>query len=434
MGSKRKRDTFATDAMPAEATREMHRLITAALKTLQLPADAFESTGNAETDVSDRIRSLGLDKLKRMPKLQPPGSVRSSDLALRLFFSCRKAGVVTVHAKFASKNPEISTVDSPRDLAELCVDALKLELSRRPYRHIVRVWQPEEEEIALGAIPDRILVQIREFAECSSGDAIDTALTAQLPLKILFRDDAVIVVDKPANVLSVDGTDPDAPISLHRCIADVYPEARMVHRLDQETSGLLVIALTKSAAQSLNAQFRDRSVEKTYVARVHGWIDNKEEESESPRRVRVPVEKHPKEPLVQRVVSERKVDSSSSLWSITEYCVRSRGIDPGRGETGEDQKSTMVDLKPVTGKTHQLRLHMQHLGHPILGDSLYSPELVYHRASRLCLHAAKLSFTHPVTNERLSFASSCPADFFITKEDKNVVSQRPHAPGKQIQG
>ncbi|ETL78795.1 hypothetical protein L917_20456, partial [Phytophthora nicotianae] len=434
MGTKRKRDAVSTDAMPTEATRELHRLIAAVLKMLQLPADAFASGETAEVDVSDQIRSLGLDKLKRLPRLQPLGSVSSSDLALRLFFSCRKAGVVTVHAKSESTVNEILVVDNPQKLAELSIDALKRELKQGHYRHIIRVWLPEEEDIALGAMPDRILMQIREFAECSSHDAADKALTSQLPLKILFRDDSVIVVDKPANVLSVDGTNSDAPVSVHRCIASVYPEARMVHRLDQETSGLLVVALTKSAAQSLNAQFRDRSVEKTYVARVHGWINDQEDGSESPRRVRLPMEKHPTQPLVQHVVSDREVDSSSSLWSVTEYSVQSRTTDSGGDDTEEDAKATMVELKPITGKTHQLRLHMQHLGYPILGDSLYSPELVYHRASRLCLHAAKLSFTHPVTNEHLCFESSCPTDFFATKEDKSIVNQRPQMAGKQRGG
>ncbi|EGZ20129.1 hypothetical protein PHYSODRAFT_495472 [Phytophthora sojae] len=351
-----------------------------------------------------------------MPKLHPPGSVYSSDLAVRLFFSCRAAGVVTVHADSESENSKISTVDNAQKLAELCIDALWSELSRRPYRHIVRVGLPEEEDVAAGVLRDRILVQIREFAECSSVDAVDTALTAQVPLKILFRDDAVLVVEKPANMLSVDGTDTDAPVSVHRCVASVFPDARMVHRLDQETSGLLVVALTKSAAQSLNKQFRDRTVEKTYMARVHGLV---KEQSEPVRRIRVPMEKHPTEPLIQRVVPDREI-ANSSLWSVTEYSVRSHSAEST--ESVDDRNFTMVELKPVTGKTHQLRLHMQHLGHPILGDSLYSPELVYHRASRLCLHAAKLSFTHPVTNERLSFESATPDDFFIATESNG---QRP---------
>ena len=107
---------------------------------------------------------------------------------------------------------------------------------------------PDKVDIALGALPDRILVQICEFAECKNSDAVDAALRAHLLLKNLFEDDALIVVEKPANVLSVDGTDSNALPSVHRCTANVYPEARMVHHLDQETSGLLVVALTKSAA------------------------------------------------------------------------------------------------------------------------------------------------------------------------------------------
>ena len=278
MGTKRRRDALATNVLPAETTQKLNRLIVSALRTLELPVDAFESAGNLQDVVSDRIHSLGLIKLKQVPKLQPPGSVYSSDLALRLFYSCRKAEVVTMHTKTASykseisKKSEISTVDDPQKLANLCLDALNLELSRRPYRYIVRVRLPDKVDIALGALPDRILVQIREFAECKNSDAVDAALRSHLPLKILFQDDALIVVEKLADVLSVDGTDSNALPSVHRCIANVYPEARMVHRLDQETSGLLVFALTKSAAHSLNAQFRaDRSRRFTWH---DGWTDD----------------------------------------------------------------------------------------------------------------------------------------------------------------
>ncbi|CAI5726946.1 unnamed protein product [Hyaloperonospora brassicae] len=432
MRPERRREAVATSATSAETTREMHHLVVSALKTLRLPVDAFTSSESSEVTASGRstLSLKRLVQLKQMPKLQPVGSVYSSDLALRLLFSCRNADVIAVHTTVASEKSElsevsdISTVDDPRKLAELCVDALNLELSRRPYRHIVRVRLPDVSDVALGARPDRILVQVREFAECRTSGAVDAALRAQLPLTIVFRDNALVVVDKPANVLSVDGTDASALPSVHRCIADVYPEARMVHRLDQETSGLLVVALTKSAAQSLNAQFRDRSVEKVYMARVDGWMDDPEDDSASTRCLRVPMEKHPSQQLVQRVVPERDdVDPSSSLWSLTEYRVRSRAVDGVQ----EDWRSTMVDLTPVTGKTHQLRLHMQHLGHPILGDSLYSPERVYHRASRLCLHAAKLAFTHPVTNERLRFESLRPADFFASWRHSASSPQRPHS-------
>ncbi|KAI9912731.1 hypothetical protein PsorP6_006124 [Peronosclerospora sorghi] len=403
-------DTSVAHFISADVAWEIHQLIASTLCTLQLPLDAVPS---AEAQVSSTIHRLGLDKLKRLRKLPPVGSICSLDLALRLFHSCRNKEALTTHLQDVAKRySKIWTVDSPCKLARLCVDVLHAELGRRLHRHIVRIWLPREEDIRLGALPDRILVQIRDIAASRSTDPIDTTLTSRIPLKIVFHDDAIIVVDKPANVLSVDGTDPHAFISVHRCIANVYPEARMVHRLDQETSGLLVVALTKSAAQSLNAQFRERSVDKSYIARVNGWIEQTEEESGLQQRIRVPMERHPSQSLVQRVVLEREVAPSSSLWSLTEYCVRSRTVDADQTETRETQKSSLVELKPVTGKTHQLRLHMHHIGHPILGDSLYSPELVYQRASRLCLHAAKLSFLHPVTNQRLSFESVCPEDFF----------------------
>lgn len=429
MGAKRKHNTDpdTTDVMLANAAQELHRLIVVLLKTLDLPFPALKSSSD---DVSNEIRVLGLNKFKRMPRLQPQGCVYCSDLALRLFFSFWKLKDEAAHRELSSKANNISNIDNPQKLAVLCVNKLNLELSRRSYRYVVRVWLPGEKELALGAIYDRILVQIREFAECSNVDAVNTAQLASL--NVIFRDDTVIVVDKVANMLSVDGTDPDAPVSVYRRIATVYPEARMVHRLDQETSGLLVVALTKSAAQSLNAQFRARSVEKIYLARVCGWMDEKKEQSESLCCVRIPMEKHPTQPLIQHVVTNRKIEPSSSLWSVTEYSVQSRAIETDGDD--DDRRFTIVELKPVTGKTHQLRLHMQYLGHPILGDSLYSPDLVYHRASRLCLHAAKLSFTHPVTSERMSFKSFYPTDFFTIKEDKVARGGRPRSDIKRKSG
>ncbi|KAL7994181.1 putative pseudouridine synthase, RsuA/RluB/C/D/E/F [Plasmopara halstedii] len=416
---KRKR---VTDAMSADAAQELDQLIATLSNTVQLSSSTSKlSVFRGNVSYPHRYH-----KVKRMPRLQPLGSVYSSDIALRLYFCYQHANIVTNDEESSSESKGVSAIDSPQKFAELCVIKLKLELSRRAYRYVVRVWLPEGEDLALGAINDRILVQICELAGYNNVYAVDKCLSAKLaPLKVIFRDDAVIVVDKVANMLSVDGTDSDAPASVHRCIATVYPEARMVHRLDQETSGLLVVALSKSAAQSLNAQFRSRSVEKYYVARVLGWMDEEKENWTSQRCVRVPMEKHPTQPLVQHVIRNRKVNPSSSLWSVTEYFVQSRAVEASGFNNEDEQKFTIVKLKPVTGKTHQLRLHMQYLEHPILGDSLYSPDLVYHRASRLCLHAEKLSFTHPVTNERMSFTSPCPADFFTNKEDKNVVSWRP---------
>ncbi|RLN50469.1 hypothetical protein BBJ28_00023290 [Nothophytophthora sp. Chile5] len=297
MGRKRKRSAAAaarvdaSDA-PSSLTQELYQLVVSALVTLELPTTVSlhndKTQSDAAASVSDLTTRLGLANLKREPKLLPLGGVHSSDMAVRLFYACRKAST-------AEDRSFQTRFRSPEVLAAACVAALCSELSARPYRHVLRVWLPDAVAIGQGLHPDRILVHTREFAQRRASYLADEAVEASdLPLTFLFRDEAIVVVDKPANVLSVDGTDPSAPPSVHRCIAKEYPEARMVHRLDQETSGLLVVALTKSAAQSLNAQFRDRSVHKTYIARVFGC-------------------RHPTLPLVQQVVSDRQVDAANSL-------------------------------------------------------------------------------------------------------------------------
>jgi tRNA pseudouridine32 synthase/23S rRNA pseudouridine746 synthase len=118
---------------------------------------------------------------------------------------------------------------------------------------------------------------------------------------------------------------------------------------------------------------------------------------ETQRRLRLPMERDPERKLLQRVVTDRDVPDDSALWSVTDVTV----VDAG-------DESTLVELRPETGKTHQLRVHMLHIGHPILGDSLYEPARVKSLAPRLCLHAARLRFTHPDSGESLEFESACP--------------------------
>lgn len=199
----------------------------------------------------------------------------------------------------------------------------------------------------------------------------------------MYADDHVLVVDKPAGLLSVPGRFLKDSV-LQRVMFE-HPDARVVHRLDLDTSGLLVMALTSHATSDLNRQFRERLVDKVYVAEVWGQMADDEGEIDLPMRP---------DPFNRPL---QVVDHEKGKPALTRYRVLERR-----------SASTLVALYPVTGRSHQLRVHLASLGHPILGCDLYAVELAYAAADRLCLHASELSFSHPATAERVSFQSGHP--------------------------
>lgn len=202
---------------------------------------------------------------------------------------------------------------------------------------------------------------------------------------VLYADVALLVVEKPAGLLSVPGRGEDKQDCLMaRLLAD-FPDARIVHRLDQDTSGLMVIARNADVHRELSRQFHDREVEKIYVALVLGHP------AENAGSIDLPLRYDP--PTKPRHV----VDMAEGQSALTQWRVLSRY--PGY---------TRVELIPHTGRTHQLRVHMQALGHPLLGDSLYAPAEVCPAGSRLCLHAQMLGFIHPVHQGRVQFHRPAP--------------------------
>ncbi|MCP3428347.1 RluA family pseudouridine synthase [Opacimonas viscosa] len=204
-------------------------------------------------------------------------------------------------------------------------------------------------------------------------------------LDFLYQDEHVIVVNKPAGILSVRGRAANHQDSIQKRINDVFPEARIVHRLDMATSGILVLAMHKSANQHLSNQFAERKTQKRYFARVLGLVKDDEGECNEPLIVDWP--NRPKQ----------KVCYETGKRALTRYTVLQR-----------DDYSTLVELKPVTGRSHQLRVHMLSLGHPILGDRLYSEEHTRQHVNRLHLHAAELGFYHPATEQWMSFTQAHP--------------------------
>lgn len=204
-------------------------------------------------------------------------------------------------------------------------------------------------------------------------------------LKIIHADDALIAVDKPAGLLSVPGRGADkADCALSRAQQD-YPGALTVHRLDMATSGLLLLARGKETQRALSGLFERGDVAKRYIADVWGAPSPPSGEIDLPL-----ITDWPNRPL-------QKVDHETGKPSRTLYETMSASGSTAR-----------VSLTPLTGRSHQLRLHLAAIGHPILGDEFYAHAEALAAAPRLCLHAAALSFRHPLTGETLELESPCP--------------------------
>ena len=207
---------------------------------------------------------------------------------------------------------------------------------------------------------------------------------------VLFADAALLVLDKPAGLLSVPGRGADKQDCLSRRVQALYPDALVVHRLDMATSGLIVMARGADNQRLLSKAFAERQVHKRYVALVDGLL---QEDIDAWRTVDLPIGVDwPHRP-------RRIIDFAHGKASVTKLRVLSHDLVLG---------TTRLALEPVTGRSHQLRVHLQAIGHPILGDELYAPPEVFARAPRLLLHAAFLAFVHPSTATNLRVESAAP--------------------------
>lgn len=206
------------------------------------------------------------------------------------------------------------------------------------------------------------------------------------PPVIVYADALLVVADKPAGLLTVPGRGPGLADCLMSRLAAIHPTIRLVHRLDRDTSGLVVFALTPAAQTHLSRQFEARAVDKRYVARVWGVPEADRGRIDLPLTVDWP--NRPRQ----------KVCHDTGRPAITDWrLIRAEGA------------TARLQLKPRTGRSHQLRVHMASLGHPILGDTLYAagPARDF---PRLMLHAERLGFTHPEpgSGARLAFTSPAP--------------------------
>ena len=206
-------------------------------------------------------------------------------------------------------------------------------------------------------------------------------------LTVLYADDALLVLEKPSGLLSVPGRGADKQDCLSLRAQRVYPDALVVHRLDMATSGLMVMARGAQAQRVLNAAFAAREVSKRYLAVVDG-------ELKAPATdwgvIDLPIAPDwPRRPL--RIIDHERGQASVTRWRVLVY--------------NRSDSTSRLELEPVTGRSHQLRVHLQALGHPILGDALYAGPRIQAMTTRLLLHASSMELQHPVSGKSMRFVS-----------------------------
>ena len=206
----------------------------------------------------------------------------------------------------------------------------------------------------------------------------------QDPLVVLHEDAQLLVLEKPSGLLSVPGKGEHLADCLISRAQAAFPGALLVHRLDRDTSGVMVFAMTQSAQRHLGLQFEKRHVKKTYVAQVWGKLEPREGNVDKPLIV-----DWPNRPL--QIVDPVNGKQAVTDWKVQRY----------------EEHSTRVRLFPQTGRSHQLRVHMQSLGHPILGDPFYASGAAL-EAPRLMLHATELRLRHPEGGRGMRFVSKVP--------------------------
>lgn len=203
---------------------------------------------------------------------------------------------------------------------------------------------------------------------------------------ILYQDQDLLAINKPSGLLSVPGRKPEHKFCAIAQLETTHPTALITHRLDMDTSGIMLFALNKEAQRAISILFQDRKIDKTYQAICAGQLKTPTGSIDLP--MRCDWENRPRQ----------IVDFEQGKNALTHYQLVEQQVDRFR-----------VNLFPITGRSHQLRVHMQQLGHPILGDSFYADSENLAKSNRLLLHASKLEFIHPTSNQPICI--ECQPDF-----------------------
>ena len=220
-------------------------------------------------------------------------------------------------------------------------------------------------------------------------DIVDTFIAPPCheEITILFEDEHILLINKPSGLLTLSGKNPSNKDSVHHRLVQQYDSALMTHRLDFGTSGIMLVALNKTVNANITKQFQRRSIKKNYISILeghliddHGYIDE-------------PIARDPAN------FPRQKICKQSGKTAVSEYQVLERTNNP---------IATRVLFTPLTGRTHQLRIHSQAIGHPIQGCDLYGSPETQAKADRLLLHASQLIFEHPMTGEPITGQCPCP--------------------------
>ena len=205
-----------------------------------------------------------------------------------------------------------------------------------------------------------------------------------MSIQIIYQDEYIVAVNKPQALLSVPGLGPDKQDCLISRLVKVIPEARVVHRLDCYTSGIMLFAIGIEMQRALSRIFHDRKIKKQYIAVVKQWFDENEGVIKFPMRCDIDNRPH-------QIVDYEHGKSAVTFWQVLQ----------------RKDEAVRLLLKPVTGRTHQLRVHCAAMGYPIIGDGLYSDGKDKIKQPRMLLHADNLFFEHPVTNKEMHLFAEC---------------------------